>query len=272
MHIHNCPACGKQYSAQENVSQVKCPYCGAVNDMPSAVARQSSRWFILNRPDDRKTESKRKILLRAVLWFIALIIIGRILMIACVSVYMANGINPMQLTEFGGMASHWAGTPILKAMLWLIVIAPVAEEVLFRLGLSFKRHTVALWLGLLPVVIGAYLFKCYQWTWLTALVLLGILLAALVVRFTTDEQWARWRSRYIRPAMWVSAIGFGLLHLIAFTNYSWLLVPFMIAVIMSPLLLGCVITYVRVNLGFWWGVLFHVVNNIPVVLVLLAMN
>ena len=72
--------------------------------------------------------------------------------------------------------------------------------------------------------------------------------------------------------MWVSAIGFGLLHLIAFTNYSWLLVPFMIAVIMSPLLLGCVITYVRVNLGFWWGVLFHVVNNIPVVLVLLAMN
>lgn len=29
MYIHNCPECGKQYSTQEKVSRVKCPYCGA---------------------------------------------------------------------------------------------------------------------------------------------------------------------------------------------------------------------------------------------------
>jgi len=29
MYIHNCPECGKQYSTQERVSRVKCPYCGA---------------------------------------------------------------------------------------------------------------------------------------------------------------------------------------------------------------------------------------------------
>ena len=29
MFIHNCPECGKQYSTQEKVNRVKCPYCGA---------------------------------------------------------------------------------------------------------------------------------------------------------------------------------------------------------------------------------------------------
>ena len=29
MYIHNCPECGKQYSTQDKVNRVKCPYCGA---------------------------------------------------------------------------------------------------------------------------------------------------------------------------------------------------------------------------------------------------
>ena len=29
MYIHNCPECNRQYSTQEKVSRVKCPYCGA---------------------------------------------------------------------------------------------------------------------------------------------------------------------------------------------------------------------------------------------------
>lgn len=29
MYIHNCPQCGQQYSTDEKVSPVKCPYCGA---------------------------------------------------------------------------------------------------------------------------------------------------------------------------------------------------------------------------------------------------
>ena len=29
MYIHQCPECGKQYSTQEKVNRVKCPYCGA---------------------------------------------------------------------------------------------------------------------------------------------------------------------------------------------------------------------------------------------------
>jgi len=28
MYIHQCPECGRQYTTQEQVSRVKCPYCG----------------------------------------------------------------------------------------------------------------------------------------------------------------------------------------------------------------------------------------------------
>lgn len=33
MYIHNCPQCGKQYSTEERVNRVKCPYCGAETDV-----------------------------------------------------------------------------------------------------------------------------------------------------------------------------------------------------------------------------------------------
>jgi len=28
MYIHQCPECGRQYTTQEQVARVKCPYCG----------------------------------------------------------------------------------------------------------------------------------------------------------------------------------------------------------------------------------------------------
>lgn len=36
MYIHNCPECGKQYSTQERVNRVKCPYCGAETNVAYA--------------------------------------------------------------------------------------------------------------------------------------------------------------------------------------------------------------------------------------------
>ena len=43
MYIHNCPECGKQYSTQEKVNRVKCPYCGAETNV-SYSEQQQDRW------------------------------------------------------------------------------------------------------------------------------------------------------------------------------------------------------------------------------------
>lgn len=46
MYIHQCPECGKQYSTQEKVNRVKCPYCGAETNVSYAdgQTQQQSQW------------------------------------------------------------------------------------------------------------------------------------------------------------------------------------------------------------------------------------
>ncbi len=43
MFIHQCPECGKQYSTQEKVNRVKCPYCGAETNV-SYSDQEQSQW------------------------------------------------------------------------------------------------------------------------------------------------------------------------------------------------------------------------------------
>ena len=229
--------------------------------------------FILNRTHDWATMPKRKILGTAIIWFLAMIVLSSAIIIGITMIYKGMGIEPDRLTQFGGDIKAQQGKPLLQTILMLLVIAPVVEEIIFRLGLSFKRQTVALWAGLLPIAIAAYLFQCYQnWPLLALMAAIGVLLYWLIVRHTTDELWAGWRQRYLRVAMWVSAIAFGLIHLKAFSVLTWGLLPYCLAITLRPGLVGCVFTYARVNLGFWWGVLFHIVNNLPGVLMLMAMN
>ena len=48
MFIHNCPECGKQYSTQEKVNRVKCPYCGAETNV-SYSEQETNRWQQFNQ-------------------------------------------------------------------------------------------------------------------------------------------------------------------------------------------------------------------------------
>jgi membrane protease YdiL (CAAX protease family) len=226
--------------------------------------------FILNRPDDSMTLSRGKIIGTTLIWFAILMAVAVFIKIACMAMYMSKGINPMELTRFGGDPTSYLANPSWRILLKLMIVAPLSEEIMFRLGLSFKRTTVALWVGLLPVVCAFFLYKCRIWYVLLCLVAIGAILFWLIYRFTTDEQWARWRKKYIIPAMWISAIGFGLLHFRAFTVLNWQVFPYALATILTPMAGGCAITYARVNLGFWWGVLLHCIVNIPGVLMIAA--
>ena len=229
--------------------------------------------FILNCTDDWATMPKMKIIIKTAIWFVLLTVASIVAIIICQMAYMSQGIDPTQLTKFGGDVTTRMDKPVWQTVLLLLVIAPIAEEIIFRLGVSLKRQAVALWSGLLPVTIAAYFYDAYtNWMVMAATIVTGALLYWLVMHFTTDEQWNRWRGKYLRPVMWASAIGFALIHLKAFSVITWMLLPYCLVTILRPGLVGCAITYARVNLGFWWGVLFHIINNVPGVLMLLAMS
>ena len=228
--------------------------------------------FILNRTDDWATMPKKKIIATAIIWYFVFLLVNVAIIIGVTKIYNDMGVNPNQLTKFAGSHSLFMDRPLWYIVM-ILLVAPVVEEIIFRLGLSFKRQTVALWSGLLPLAIVGYLLdQSEDWMLMAGMVLIGIVLYCLVMRYTTDEQWGQWRSRYIRLAIWLSAIAFCLMHL-KFTVLTWGLLPYCLAIILRPGLVGCLLTYVRVNLGYWWGVLFHAANNLPgAVLMLLALS
>lgn len=226
--------------------------------------------FILNRPDDRGTLSKGRIVANMLIWLVILYAGYLVLYVICMLIYGANGVIPTKLTQYGADPFVWSGQSILHTILWVLIVPSLAEEVMFRLGLSFKRHTVGLWAGLLPIVMGGYLFHCRVWYILLILAAAGGLLLWLICRYTTDGQWKKWRKKYIIPAMWVSAMGFGLFHLNAFTVLNWQVFPYALVTILQPMADGCVNTYARVSLGFWWGVLLHFTKNLICVLLMVS--
>lgn len=58
--------------------------------------------FILNRPNDFLSLSKKSIIGTTLKWFVILMVGAILLRIACVAIYMSMGMNPMELTKFGG--------------------------------------------------------------------------------------------------------------------------------------------------------------------------
>ena len=222
--------------------------------------------FLLNRPDDRDTLSKGRIIANMLIWLVILYAGYVALYVICMGIYGAIGVIPTKLTDYAADPSLWTEQPFWQTILWALMVGPLSEELMFRLGLSFKRLTVGLWAGLLPIVLAGYVFLCRVWYILMILAIAGGLIFWLIYRYTTDEQWKTWRKKYIMPAMWVSAIGFGLFHLNAFTVLNWQVLPFALVTILQPMADGCANTYARVNLGFWWGVLLHFAKNLLCVL------
>ena len=225
--------------------------------------------FILNQTSDKYTKTTGQIVLKAFLWLIGLMAVGVMLRVICVAIYMANGINPMEIAKFGGDPTTHMGNATWETILKLLLVAPICEEIIFRLGLAFNRKIDALWIGILPFIVALYFLHCKTWYIILTLLVVGAVIYYFVYRFTTDEQWKEWREKYLKYAVWITAIAFGLMHLIAMSTITLQLLPFILTTILMPFLGGCAITYARVNLNFFWGILFHMAINIPGILMIL---
>ncbi len=227
--------------------------------------------FILSRTDDWRTRSRKWIIGYGLLFWLVSRIIASILLMGCVAVYNAYGINPETLTKFTGNPETARTLGSATYVFFTIFLAaPILEECIFRLGLSFRKWQIALASASIP----AYILwqKLGSITFATGTIYaVGIIAVfCLIYCLTSDSFWAEQKKIYYRPMIWLTAIAFGLIHLIAFSDYSLELLPYMLCVINVPFLAGCAITYYRINLGFWWGVALHIFNNLPAIFLFLA--
>lgn len=227
--------------------------------------------FILSRTDDFRIHSKKWVVGYGLLFWLISRIVAMLLIIGCSAIYKTFGIDPESQTSFVGNpeTAKTIGSTVYVLMT-VSIVAPLLEECIFRLGLSFRRWQVALAASAIP----AYMLWQHIYSHSIAYVAIcAFAMAALfsaIYFFTTDSFWNSQKKKYYKPSIYVTAIAFGLLHLIAFSNYDYTLIPYMLLVISVPFFAGCAITYYRVNLGFWWGVGLHIFNNLPAIVVMLS--
>ena len=227
--------------------------------------------FILSRTDDLRIHSKKWVVGYGLLFWLISRIFAMLLIIGCTAIYKTCGIDPESQTNFVGNpeTAKTIGSTVYVLMT-VSIVAPLLEECIFRLGLSFRRWQVALAASAIP----AYMLWQHIYSHSIAYVAIcAFAMAALfsaIYFFTTDSFWNSQKKKYYKPSIYVTAIAFGLLHLIAFSNYDYTLIPYMLLVISVPFFAGCAITYYRVNLGFWWGVGLHIFNNLPAIVVMLS--
>ncbi len=227
--------------------------------------------FILSRNEDYLSHSKKWILGYAFLFWLITRIAVMIIMAVCMSIYTKYGINPQELTSFGGDPTVTkASGSLIRALLMTALIAPLFEETLFRFGLSFKRFSVATSLAFIP------LFPAFSHNKTTSLSIwllcigIAIVVFCCVYFYTSDDFWQNKKQHWQIPTIWITSIAFGLVHLIAFSTLDWLIFPYALCVILAPFFAGCACAYLRVNIGFGWGIAMHIFNNIPGIIVMLC--
>ena len=197
---------------------------------------------------------------------LAIFAICQLALFAMLSVYPSQCL-PMQTEILQAIAfAKGSGNLFLAFSLtgYICVVAPLSEEVIFRLSLGDIRYLPTSLLCFFAVVSASYIFpfelRQSHTIWLRSL---WILLITLVLVQSLHEKfhlqaWQKfWQHRIILSVLF--SFVFALLHLqmeriSGATSFLLLLSPYFF--------LGLVISFVRVKLGFGYGLFYHFLNNL----------
>lgn len=141
---------------------------------------------------------------------------------------------------------------MLKDNKWLVAIlaiflAPILEEPIFRLHLDLKRSSIWWSVGLAVILLA-------QIWWL--------ILVFWVYLFYLMYNISKGNTPNLRFVIWTSSAFFGMIHMGNYTDFDYsshfYWVPFMVG---AQFVVGLVLSYIRLNHGMKWAMIFHGVYN-----------
>ncbi len=113
-----------------------------------------------------------------------------------------------------------------ELLLLAVIVAPILEELIFRFFLKYERNYLLRFIShILPIQLQGF-----------------------------------WRNS-LRFWVYVSAFLFGIVHYLNFSGDVKYLVPAMIILTLPQIILGFILAFVRLKMGFFWAVSFHAVWN-----------
>lgn len=155
---------------------------------------------------------------------------------------------------------EWAGMDqfdhkileILEKNKWLvavlvIIFAPILEEPVYRLHLDLKKSSILWSLGLSLLLINSIWYP---------LAIFWIYLIYLYVKVNQGQ------SPNLKFVVYFSSAMFALVHMGNFIDFDYgkyfYLVPLLVA---AQFVIGLVLSYIRLNHGMKWAIIFHAVYN-----------
>jgi len=194
-----------------------------------------------------------------------------VVLIVALDILLSLMTTPLDLlVEAGGYAVKSAQTEFdpLIALLGSVVVAPVSEEIYFRLGLAPNLLFLFISLVLSTVLYAPKLFGgifSNESLYIGANVLFYLALSAGICLFfwVRERRGQRYTDFFDRYAGWYYYLGALLFALAHLGNYAqqppvWA----MLILVLPQLIGGLTFGYLRIRLGFWYGVLAHMLTNL----------
>lgn len=142
-------------------------------------------------------------------------------------------------------------------LFWGVVMAPIVEEIIFRLPL----RPVALSLSIPISLVMIYLLGLFSVNpaipSVVGLMLLGFNVY-LALRRLKVPRLQQLYTRFPRPIFYLSAILFGAIHIGNYDSRVWILMPLLV---LPQCVAGLFLGFVRVRYGFGWAIFAHALHN-----------
>ncbi len=194
-----------------------------------------------------------------------------VILIVALDILLSLMTTPLDfLIEAGGYTIESIQTEFdpLMALFGGVLVAPVSEEIYFRLGLAPNLLFLFISLVLSTVQYAPKLFADVfnnELLYIGANVLFYVALSAGICLFfwareRRGHRYADFFNRYVGWYYYLGALFFALAHL---GNYAQQPPLWAVLLLVLPQLIGgLTFGYLRIRLGFWYGVLGHVLTNL----------
>jgi Type II CAAX prenyl endopeptidase Rce1-like len=156
----------------------------------------------------------------------------------------------------------------------ILILAPIIEEVIFRLPLNLNKITIGVSLSMLSLLyVGDSLLQFSVHLFSSWIKVIAIFFTILFCYFFIPKKGLNIiKSKYFYIYFYLITICFGLVHITNFKidNYymCFLYIPF----ILPQFFLGFFTGYIRIKNGFLWCVLMHFIFNIPAAILFMIKN
>ena len=147
----------------------------------------------------------------------------------------------------------------LYSVLFIILIGPIFEEIIFRSWLRFTRNNLIVFIIALSVL---DLYSVFQSKIELTIVLFFILLIVLIiVKYYSIKRIEMFISSNFKYFFYATAISFGLLHAFNSSGNIYLILGLSIILGAPQIIGGFILGFIRMKYGLIYSILFHIMIN-----------